>query len=107
MNYRMRDMIPDENRISLDAFRERPDRLRQAVELVGKITAWAHFRGLRSPSRIASRRLVDWSEGPASAAILASAIRFAEQTVQQYNSFISFGIKRVRRQLADRAKSGR
>ena len=46
-SYRIREMIPEENRSSLDRFRRRPSRLREAVETAGILTAWSHLRGGR------------------------------------------------------------
>lgn len=87
-SYRMRDMIPDENRFSLDAFHEDPQRLLAAVELAGRSTGWAHVRG--SAIRGGSRRLklIAWANGPAMDVILSAAIKFAERTKLQYNQFV-------------------
>jgi uncharacterized protein (DUF2252 family) len=87
-SYRMRDMIPDENRISLDACRKRPDRLLAAVQLAGVITGKAHLRGLSGSYRSAKQRLLQWTRGPALDAILSAAIKFAGCTVKQYEAFI-------------------
>ena len=60
--YRMREMIPEENRARLDRFRKRPAKLRQAVETAGTLTAWSHLRGA-APSR---RIMIDgrtWPDG--------------------------------------------
>ncbi len=46
-SYRIREMIPEENRTSLARFRKQPAKLRQAVETAGTLTAWSHLRGGR------------------------------------------------------------
>jgi len=43
--YRMRAMVPDENRSKLDELKPDPDRLRGGIVAAGQIVGWAHVRG--------------------------------------------------------------
>jgi uncharacterized protein (DUF2252 family) len=79
--YRFREMIPEENRSSLDRFNKKPQKLRQAIEQAGLLTALAHLRGARAlPEPIPVETLARWSAGPALDSVLAAAVRFAEST---------------------------
>ena len=67
-SYRIREMIPDENRTSFDRFRKQPAKLRQAVETAGTLTAWSHLRGARKaadPGQDHWPELAQWSAGAA------------------------------------------
>jgi uncharacterized protein (DUF2252 family) len=93
---RIREMIPEENRSSLDRFRRQPAKLREAVETAGLLTAWSHLRGGRlalGPKKDQKQdhwpELADWSNGAAIDAVLAAAARFAERTNQHYAEFRS------------------
>jgi len=92
--YRIREMIPEENRSSLDRFRKQPAKLREAVETAGLLTAWSHLRGGRlalGPNQDQKQdhwpELADWSSGAAIDAVLAAAARCAERTNQEYAEF--------------------
>lgn len=91
---RIREMIPEENRSSLDRFRRQPAKLREAVETAGLLTAWSHLRGGRlalGPNHDQKQdhwpELADWSNGAAIDAALAAAARYAERTNQNYAEF--------------------
>jgi uncharacterized protein (DUF2252 family) len=91
-SYRIREMIPEENRSSLDRFRRQPAKLREAVETAGILTAWSHLRGARptagqdqEPDRWPE--LTQWSAGAAIDAVLAAAARFADRTNRDYAAF--------------------
>jgi uncharacterized protein (DUF2252 family) len=93
-SYRLREMIPEENRSSLDRFRKQPAKLRQAIETAGALTAWSHLRGgrlaLGSNEDLKKDRwpeLAGWSAGAAIDAVLAAAARYAERTNQDYDEF--------------------
>jgi uncharacterized protein (DUF2252 family) len=91
-SYRIREMIPEENRSSLDRLRKQPDKLRAAVETAGVLTAWSHLRGSRftigpNPARDAWPELAAWSRGAAIDAVIAAAARYAEKTNQQYAEY--------------------
>jgi uncharacterized protein (DUF2252 family) len=80
-SYRIREMIPAENRSSLDRLKKEPSRLRVAVEKAGELTAWSHLRGARFKPEIDRwPDLTRWASGPALDAILAAAARFTERT---------------------------
>ena len=91
-DYRIREMIPDENRSSLDRFRKQPAKLREAVETAGQLTAWSHLRGCRiAPDQDTAERrqraLASWSAGAGVDAVLAAAARYGERTNQDYAEF--------------------
>ncbi|MGZ5997405.1 MAG: DUF2252 family protein, partial [Isosphaeraceae bacterium] len=88
LSYRMREMIPEENRSSLDRFQKQPERLRRAVERAGRLTASAQLRGARfKPDHDRWSDLARWAEGPSLDAVLAAAARFTERTNQQHAEF--------------------
>jgi uncharacterized protein (DUF2252 family) len=78
-DYRLRELIPEENRTGLDELRKRPGRLRRAVAVAGRLTAWAHVRGSRFEGIDQADLLGRWADGPGLDAAIASAVRFAEQ----------------------------
>ena len=91
---RIREMIPEENRSSLDRFRRQPAKLREAVETAGLLTAWSHLRGGTAgagPNQDQKQdhwpELADWSNGAAIDAVLAAAARYAERTNQNHAEF--------------------
>jgi hypothetical protein len=93
-SYRIREMIPEENRSSLDRFRRQPAKLRNAVETAGLLTAWSQLRGGRlalGPDHDEKQdhwpELAQWSDGAAIDAVLAAAARYAERTNQEYAEF--------------------
>jgi uncharacterized protein (DUF2252 family) len=91
-SYRIREMIPEENRSSLDRFRKQPEKLREAVETAGLLTAWSHLRGARLASGPNQKHdqwpeLATWSDGAALDALLAAAARYADQTNHEYAQF--------------------
>jgi uncharacterized protein (DUF2252 family) len=89
-SYRVREMIPIENRSSLDRFQKQPDRLLKAVETAGRLTAWSHLRGGRfKPGIDRWQELVSWSHGPALDAVLAAAARYTSRTNLQHREFRS------------------
>lgn len=86
--YRVREMIPEENRASLDRLRKQPTRLREAVESAGRLTAWSHLRGCKVEDQDRSSDLALWASGSALDALLASAARFADRTNRDYAVFL-------------------
>ena len=86
--FRLRELIPDENRAKLDRFREKPSKLREAVAVAGRITAWSQLRGARfAGGDDRAKELAEWAASPALDALLASAARFAEQNRADYKAF--------------------
>ena len=90
--YRMREMIPEENRTTWAGFAEQPAELREAVDTAGRLTAWSHLRGARlavgsSPTQNHSPELAAWSAGAAIDAVLAAAARYAERTNHDYAEY--------------------
>ena len=86
-SYRVREMIPDENLASLDRLRRRPDRLRDAVAVAGKLTARSQLRGARTDEGDRTADLVRWSQSQAIDALLASAARVADRTNREFSAF--------------------
>ena len=87
-DFRLREMIPDENRARLDRFRRKPSMLRHAVEISGRITAWSQLRGARLDGGIdRTDDLARWAASPALDAVLASAVRFAGRTRDDFKAF--------------------
>ena len=87
VHYRLREMVPDENRSDLNQLANRPKRLRKAVEVAGRVVGWAQVRGSRSHDLDRSAALADWTSGPALESVLAAAVRFADLTRRQYHEF--------------------
>ena len=90
--YRIREMIPEENRSSLDRFRKQPAKLREAVDTAGVLTAWSHLRGGRLAVGGTQKtdhwpELADWAAGAAIDAVLAAAARYAERTNHDHAEF--------------------
>ena len=86
--FRLRELIPDENRARLDRFRRKPSKLRRAVEIAGRVTAWSQLRGARLDGGTdRTDDLARWAASPALDAVLASAVRFAERTREDYKAF--------------------
>src|SRR5207244_4716580 len=73
---RIRAMIPDENRSSLNLLQQEPAKLRAAVGLAGRLTARMHWRGSHVGAEDRSGDLTAWAEGPALESVLAAAVRF-------------------------------
>jgi uncharacterized protein (DUF2252 family) len=86
-SYRVREMIPAENRSRLGRLRKNPAKLRRAVEVAGRLTGWAHIRGSRVGGEDRGRLLADWVSGPALDAVLAPAIRYAERSREDHKAF--------------------
>jgi uncharacterized protein (DUF2252 family) len=89
-SYRVREIIPAENRSSLDRFQKQPARLRRAVETAGRLTASAHLRGGRfKPDLDRWPDLARWAGGSSLDAVLAAAARFTECTNRQHAEFVT------------------
>lgn len=88
--YRVREMVPDENRSSLERLQEKPRKLRRAVEVVGQLVGWSQVRGAILPGgEDGDQRqpLADWAGGPGIDAVLAAAVRFADRTLADYAEY--------------------
>jgi len=84
--YRLRELIPDENRAGLDNLAHKPEKLRSAVELAGRLTAWSHGRGAAA-ANADTARLASWTASPALEGVIPAAIRCAARTKRQYEEF--------------------
>lgn len=86
--YRIRQLIPDENRASLDRLRRDPVKLREAIHVAGHVTGHSHLRGI-PPLEESHRRdeLIAWASKPALDAVMAAAVRCAERNRLDYEEF--------------------
>jgi hypothetical protein len=87
--YRIRAMIPDENRSALNVLQQEPPKLRAAVGLAGALTARAQRRGSRIGNEDRSGQLKEWAEGPALESVLAAAVRFADWVNRDYATYVT------------------
>ena len=85
--FRIREMIPDENRASLDRLKCNPGKLRRAVSVAGMLAAWSQVRGARTEGEDRTAELARWAAGPALDALLAVAARFAERTRRDHHEY--------------------
>lgn len=86
--YRLREMIPEENRSSLSRFHKRPEALRAAVEEAGLLTSLSHRRGASAyPDGGGLGALGRWAAGPALDSVLAAAVRFADRMRLAHRQF--------------------
>lgn len=86
--FRFREMIPAENRSSLDRFNKKPAKLRAATVEASLITALSHLRGANVvPGANVLEGLARWAAGPALDSVLAAAARFAERTRVAHRQF--------------------
>jgi uncharacterized protein (DUF2252 family) len=85
--YRMRELIPDENRSRLSRLQKEPEKLRRAVAVAGQLTAWSQLRGSRLPGEDRTTALTRWATGPALESVLAAAARCADRTLHDYQVF--------------------
>jgi len=87
-HYRMREMIPEENRSSLGRFHKKPETLSAAVEEAGLLTALSHQRGASAyPDGGGAEALGRWASGPALDSVLAAAVRFADRMRVAHRQF--------------------
>ncbi len=86
-SFRMREMVPDENRSSLDRLRRRPGKLRRAVQVAGRLAAWGQARGARLDGADHVPDLASWAAGPALDSLMVCAARFAERTRRDHREF--------------------
>jgi uncharacterized protein (DUF2252 family) len=87
--FRMREMIPAENRTSLDQFQRNTVKLSRSVIVAGRITGWSHARGawLDGPERVA--KLIQWANSAGLESVLAAAVRQAARARRDYHAFCS------------------
>ena len=89
-SYRIREMIPAENRSSLDRFQRQPARLLRAVEAAGRLTARSHLRGACFKPELNCRpELAKWTTSSSLDAVLAAAVRFTERTNVEFANFVA------------------
>jgi uncharacterized protein (DUF2252 family) len=86
-SYRMRELIPDENRSSLDRLHGNPHKMREAVGVAGRLAGWSQLRGCRVSGEDLSPELARWVSGPALDTVLAASMRYADQTERDYEEF--------------------
>ena len=87
--YRVREMVPDENRSKLERLQKKPEKLRSAVAVAGQLTGWAHIRGCQvAKDENRQQSFVNWVESPAFDAVATSAARCVDVTFQDYEAFL-------------------
>jgi hypothetical protein len=89
---RLRLLVPEENRTGLDELRDHPRRLRRAVGIAGRLTAWAHVRGSSILGENRAVQLKEWANGAGLDAVIASAVRYADQTRIDHRAFCRAGL---------------
>ncbi|MDB5385572.1 MAG: hypothetical protein JWM11_1218, partial [Planctomycetaceae bacterium] len=82
--YRIREMIPDEDRCQIDRFRRKLEQLKEALGIIGRVVAWSHLRGARIDSMDNRVELGKWAAGSALDAVLKSAVRYADRTINDF-----------------------
>jgi uncharacterized protein (DUF2252 family) len=82
--FRMRELVPEESRSSLDHLQKKPKKLHQGVEVVGQIVGWSQLRGIEPSGRPA---LGKWVAGAGIEALLATAVRFADLMQAAYAEY--------------------
>jgi uncharacterized protein (DUF2252 family) len=87
LEYRMRELVPDENLSRLDRLQKEPEKLRSAVAAAGRITGWSQIRGCQVDLENRFPDLVRWVTGPALDSVLAAAVRYADRTQHEYQEF--------------------
>lgn len=85
--FRMREMIPDENRARIDRFEKEESKLHRAVQLAGRLTAISQLRGSRVNGHDCQAELKHWAAGPALLEVLAVATRYLRRTHRDYEAF--------------------
>jgi len=86
--FRIRAMIPDENRSSLDRLQKSPLRLREAVAVAGRITARSQWRGSHVGNECRATALREWAASPALESVLPAAVRFADWVQRDFALYI-------------------
>jgi len=86
--FRIRAMIPEENRSSLYRLQKSPPRLREAVAAAGRVTARSHWRGSHVANGCRAPELRDWVASPALESVLAAAVRFADWIQRDYAMYV-------------------
>jgi len=84
--YRLREMIPDENRSRIDCLKARPEKLALAMEAFGQLSAWSHLRGAGLPLADPAEQIEPWAAGSAIEVLLAAG-RVVQQTRRDYADF--------------------
>jgi uncharacterized protein (DUF2252 family) len=87
-DFRVREMVPEENRSSLDRFQEKPARLREAIVAAGWLTGLSHLRGAAAETDPGvGEALAHWARGAALDSVLAAAARYAEKARLEFKQF--------------------
>jgi uncharacterized protein (DUF2252 family) len=85
--YRVRRLVPDENRSSLDHLHQKKKHLADALGTLGQIVAWSHYRGIAYLGENHIPNLADWAAGGAVDAIPEAAARYAEFVHHDYETY--------------------
>ena len=88
-SYRIRILIPEEDRCQIDRFREKASKLSNALEVIGQVVGWSHLRGARFGDFDCRNELGIWASGSALDAVLKSAVQYAYRTISDFHKFQS------------------
>ena len=99
-SFRVRGMVPEANRSKLSRLRRTPEKLREAVQMAGRVAGWAHVRGAIALDEAHPTELSRWVTGPAFDSIMVSAARMADWTRDLFLDFQrALDTKTVRKRL--------
>jgi uncharacterized protein (DUF2252 family) len=84
--YRMRSMVPDENRSKLEVLKPDVERLRSAIAAAGQIVGWAHVRGAKWAKT--NTELARFAAAGESIDVLVSAARAAQRARDDYEIYL-------------------
>ena len=87
--YRIRAMVPAENRARIGSLQRKLPKLSRAVILAGKIAGWSHARGARFLNEEQYHQLRTWVKGAGLESVMAMAIRHAHRTHKNYQQFMN------------------
>jgi uncharacterized protein (DUF2252 family) len=86
MSFRLRLVIPDENRADLNRLMYQPDRLRDATAVAGRLTARSQRRGC-GVAKTDTAALHHWAAHTTLDAVLAAAVRMADRVAREYQLY--------------------
>ncbi|WP_010584713.1 DUF2252 family protein [Schlesneria paludicola] len=86
-SFRVREMVPDENRCQIDCFREKPTRLSAALKVIGRVVGWSQLRGAKFGTFDRQGELENWARGANLDAVLKSSVRYAKRTTEDLSEF--------------------
>ena len=85
-DYRLRVMVPDENRSKIERLHKKPEKLRDAATVVGQLAAWSQLRGCREHGDEARQKLAAWASKSVDE-VLAAALRCLDVTSCDFETY--------------------